>query len=41
MTTMKGWEQGKKTPSGPAKRLIEVMQKHPALVEESTEGVEL
>lgn len=27
--TLKGWEQGKKTPSGPAKRLLEIATEHP------------
>lgn len=34
--TLKGWEQGKKRPRGPARRLLQVMVKHPDLVEELT-----
>jgi hypothetical protein len=34
--TLKGWEQGKKRTRGPARRLLQVMAKHPDLVEELT-----
>lgn len=34
--TVKGWEQGKKRPDGPARRLLEVVQRHPDLVDELT-----
>lgn len=34
--TLKGWEQGRKRPRGPVRRLLQVMERHPDLVEEMT-----
>ncbi|MGN6166678.1 MAG: helix-turn-helix domain-containing protein, partial [Solirubrobacteraceae bacterium] len=34
--TVKGWEQGKKRPDGPARRLLEVVRRHPDVVDELT-----
>ncbi|MEO9225856.1 MAG: helix-turn-helix domain-containing protein [Gemmatimonadaceae bacterium] len=34
--TLKGWEQGRKRPRGPVRRLLQVMERHPNLVEEMT-----
>ena len=30
--TVRAWEQGKKQPSGPAERLLEIAEKHPQLI---------
>lgn len=34
--TLKGWEQGRKRPRGPVRRLLQVMERHPDIVEEMT-----
>lgn len=31
--TVRSWEQGKKQPGGPAERLLEIAQKHPAVIQ--------
>lgn len=30
--TVRAWEQGKKNPGGPAERLLELAEKHPAMI---------
>lgn len=32
--TLEGWEQGRREPTGPAKMLLKVAQKHPDIVRE-------
>jgi putative transcriptional regulator len=38
--TVKGWEQGRKSPRGPVRRLLQVIEKHPRLVAEMTKELD-
>ncbi|WP_300674608.1 type II toxin-antitoxin system MqsA family antitoxin [Desulfoluna sp.] len=37
--TLRNWEQGQRTPNGPAQALLKIVSKHPELVEEALQDI--
>lgn len=37
--TLRNWEQGQRTPNGPAQALLKIVSKHPELVEETLQDL--